>query len=108
MSAALKTAVRDTHPAVRLQSVVALAPLRGFEKFDTGWYVGPGHTLLGNDPRLRHGGKWFVDAFGDRFDLDKPLIAAVNGPAAGAGLIDTRRGGGGGDAAKRCAHGKPL
>jgi hypothetical protein len=53
------------------------APLRGFEKFDSGWYVGPGHTLLGNDPRLRHGGKWFVDAFGDRFDLDKPMTAIM-------------------------------
>lgn len=53
------------------------APLRGFEKFDSGWYVGPGHTLLGNDPRLRNGGKWFIDAFGDRFDLDKPMTAIM-------------------------------
>jgi hypothetical protein len=53
------------------------APLRGFEKFDTGWYVGPGHTLLGNDPRLRNGGKWFVESFGERYDLDKPMTAIM-------------------------------
>ncbi|NLD54116.1 MAG: hypothetical protein GX652_05585 [Burkholderiaceae bacterium] len=53
------------------------ARIPGYEKHTSGWYVGPGHTLLGNDPRLRNGGDWFRDSYGDRFDLDRRLTAAM-------------------------------
>ncbi len=53
------------------------APLRGFEKFKSGWYVGPGHTMLGNDPRLKNGGQWFLESYGKRFDLDRQMSAIM-------------------------------
>jgi hypothetical protein len=53
------------------------APLRGFEKFKSGWYVGPGHTMLGNDPRLKNGGQWFLESYGTRFDVDRRMTAIM-------------------------------
>jgi hypothetical protein len=53
----------------------ALVP--GYERFESGWYVGPGHTLLGNDPRLKNGGDWFTKSYGTRFDLEKRMTAAM-------------------------------
>lgn len=53
------------------------APLRGFERFTSGWYVGPGHTQLGNDPRLKNGGKWFLDSYGHQFDLEQHMTAIM-------------------------------
>ena len=53
------------------------ARIPGYEKYESGWYVGPGHTLLGNDPRLKNGGDWFIKAYGDRFDLERRLTATM-------------------------------
>ena len=53
------------------------APLRGFEKYTSGWFVGPGHTMLGNDPRLKNGGQWFIDGYGSRFDLEQRMTAIM-------------------------------
>ncbi|MGE0799929.1 MAG: hypothetical protein AB7G13_23190 [Lautropia sp.] len=53
------------------------APLRGFDQYTSGWFVGPGHTMLGNDPRLKNGGKWFIDGYGSRFDLERRMTAIM-------------------------------
>lgn len=37
--------------------------LRGYEDKTVGWYVGPGYTYLGNDPRMTNSPKWFKEAF---------------------------------------------
>lgn len=33
--------------------------LRGYEDKTSGWYVGPGHVMLGNDPRLTNTPSWW-------------------------------------------------
>ena len=33
--------------------------LRGYEDKTTGWYVGPGHVMMGNDPRLSNSPSWW-------------------------------------------------
>lgn len=33
--------------------------LRGYENQSSGWYVGPGHVMMGNDPRLTNTPSWW-------------------------------------------------
>lgn len=39
------------------------AVLRGYESRTVGWYVGPGYTVLGNDPRMTNAPQWFKQSY---------------------------------------------
>jgi 1,4-dihydroxy-2-naphthoyl-CoA synthase len=46
----------------------------------------PGHAGVAGAARLRYGAAEFDASFAYHFGLGKPVIAAINGPAAGVGL----------------------